>query len=131
MVTGTRRHVNGLDVPIVRLVPRNQRKVSDKYRKRIEASLRAVGLIEPFVVFPLGDDYEILDGGLRYEILLNLGVETVPCLIVHSSRRFHRQPHGQPAQPGPGDPYVAEVSRGTWTRRRSPTPWGSPGSGIG
>ena len=62
--------------------------MSDKYRKRIEASLRAVGLIEPFVVFPLGDDYEILDGGLRYEILLNLGVETVPCLIGASREGF-------------------------------------------
>jgi len=58
-----------------------RRKVNAKYRRRIEASIRAVGLIEPLVVYPVGDQYEILDGYLRYIILLELGVDTVPCLI--------------------------------------------------
>ena len=75
----------GVDISIVKLVPRNERKVAKKYRQRIEASLRAVGLIEPLIVFPLDDGYEILDGALRYRILLDHGVETVPCLI-HSVR---------------------------------------------
>ncbi len=73
--------VHGLDIPIVKLVPRNERVVSAKYIKRIEASLRAVGLIDPLIVFPQGDNYEILDGCLRYRILLDMGVETVPCLL--------------------------------------------------
>ncbi|TWU38669.1 Chromosome-partitioning protein Spo0J [Novipirellula aureliae] len=73
------------DISIVKLVPRNERKVAKKYSQRIEASLRAVGLIEPLIVFPLGDTYEILDGCLRYRILLEHGVETVPCLI-HDQR---------------------------------------------
>ena len=47
--------VDGRDLPIVRLVPRTERKVDKKYRQRIEASLRAVGLIEPLVVFDQGD----------------------------------------------------------------------------
>ncbi|TWU54893.1 Chromosome-partitioning protein Spo0J [Rubripirellula tenax] len=71
----------GVDISIVKLVPRSERKVAKKYRQRIEASLRAVGLIEPLIVFPLDDGYEILDGALRYRILLDHGVETVPCLI--------------------------------------------------
>jgi ParB family transcriptional regulator, chromosome partitioning protein len=79
------RPVEGVDISIVKLFPRNERKVPIKYRQRIEASLRAVGLIEPLIVYPLEDGYEILDGALRYRILLDLGVETVPCLI-HSSR---------------------------------------------
>jgi hypothetical protein len=74
-----------MDISIVKLIPRNERSVAKKYRQRIEASLRAVGLIEPLIVFPIKDGYEILDGALRYRILLDLGVETVPCLI-HSSR---------------------------------------------
>jgi hypothetical protein len=73
--------VHGLDIPIVKLVPRNERTVSAKYLKRIEASLKAVGLIEPLIVYPQGDNYEILDGCLRYRILLEMGVETVPCLL--------------------------------------------------
>ncbi len=78
----------GIDVPIVKLVPRNDRKVSETHMKRIESSLRAVGLIDPFVVFPDGDNYEILDGTLRYRILLDMGVETVPCLIAENREGF-------------------------------------------
>ena len=79
------KEVQGMDISIVKLIPRNERSVAKKYRQRIEASLRAVGLIEPLIVFPIKDGYEILDGALRYRILLDLGVETVPCLI-HTSR---------------------------------------------
>lgn len=74
-------HVDGRDLPIVKLMPRTERKVEKKYYQRIEASLRAVGLIEPLVVYDLGNSYEILDGRLRYRILLDMGVETVPCLV--------------------------------------------------
>ncbi len=77
--------VLGIDISIVKLVPRHERKVAKKYRERIEASLRAVGLIEPLIVFPVNDGYEILDGALRYRILLDLGVESVPCLV-HKTR---------------------------------------------
>lgn len=80
--------VQGLDVPIVKLVPRNERKVSKKYCKRIEASLRAVGLIEPLIVYRQGDNYEILDGCLRYRILLEMGIESVPCLLGHEREAF-------------------------------------------
>jgi ParB family chromosome partitioning protein len=84
MIT-TQQLVTGIDLPIVKLVPRSERNIQQKYRQRIEASIKAVGLIDPLIVFPLGDTYEILDGALRYRILLDLGVESVPCLI-HTSR---------------------------------------------
>lgn len=77
--------LQGIDLSIVKLVPRHERKIAKKYRQRIEASMRAVGLIEPLIVFPIEDSYEILDGTLRYQILLDQGVETVPCLI-HTAR---------------------------------------------
>ena len=80
--------VEGLDIPIVKLIPRNERRVSKKYYKRIEASLRACGLIEPLIVYPIGDDYEILDGCLRYQILLEMGVESVPCFINQEREAF-------------------------------------------
>ena len=80
--------VRGIDVPIVKLIPRRERKIGKKYYQRIEASLRAVGLIDPLIVFPQGDSYEILDGCLRYRILLEMGVETVPCLIANEREGF-------------------------------------------
>ncbi|MCA9177474.1 MAG: ParB N-terminal domain-containing protein [Planctomycetales bacterium] len=88
MSEGNGKLVQGLDIPIVKLVPRNERKVSKKYIKRIDASLRAVGLIEPLIVYPQGDNYEILDGCLRYRILLEMGVETVPCLLGSEREAF-------------------------------------------
>ena len=74
--------VHGCDLPIVKLVPRHDRDVSKKYYQRIEASLRAVGLIEPLIVFAQEDHYEILDGNVRFHILRQMGVATVPCLII-------------------------------------------------
>ncbi len=70
-----------LDVPILRLRPLRERRVSRREYDRILASLRAVGLIEPLVVYPDGDDYVILDGVQRYRALLEMGVELVPCLV--------------------------------------------------
>ena len=79
---------NGIDLPIVKLLPRTERKVHPKYLKRIEASLRAVGLIEPLIVFAHEDHYEILDGNLRYRILLEMGVEMVPCIVWKERESF-------------------------------------------
>lgn len=76
-----KRH-HSFDIPIDRLVPGCERKVDKKHYDRIEASLRAVGLVEPLVVCPQGDSFEILDGCLRYQILLELGERTVRCRIV-------------------------------------------------
>ena len=73
--------VDGRDLPIIKLVPRTKHTATKKYHQRIEASLRAVGLIEPLIVYDQGDTFEILDGNLRYEVLLEMGVETVPCLV--------------------------------------------------
>lgn len=47
-----------------------------------------MGLLEPLIVYPQGDNYEILDGCLRYRILLDWGVETVPCLIGRQREAF-------------------------------------------
>ena len=82
------RELEGIDVPITRLVPRSKRKVARKYVARIEASLRTVGLIDPLLVYPDGDCYEILDGHIRYGILLEMGVESVPCLVAPEREGF-------------------------------------------
>lgn len=80
--------VDGRDLPIVKLVPRSERQVNKKHYQRIEASLRAVGLLEPLIVYDHAGTYEILDGRLRYRILLDMGVETVPCLVWKEREAF-------------------------------------------
>lgn len=70
-----------VDVPISRLRPLRERTVSKREYERILASIRAIGLIEPLIVFPDGEDYVILDGRVRHRALLELGVEIVPCIL--------------------------------------------------
>jgi hypothetical protein len=69
------------DVPIIRLRPLRDRKVTKREYDKILASIKAIGLIEPLVVYAEGDDCVILDGVQRYRALLELGVETVPCIL--------------------------------------------------
>ena len=71
----------GLDVSVARLRPLRERMITKREYDRIVASIKAVGLIEPLVIYPEGDDYVILDGAQRYRALVELGVEVVPCLI--------------------------------------------------
>ncbi len=70
-----------LDIPIIRLRPLRDRKVTRREYERILASIKAIGLIEPLIVFPDGQDYVILDGVQRYRALLELGIEVVPCIV--------------------------------------------------
>ncbi len=71
----------GLDIPMIRLRPLRDRKVSKREFSRIQISIKVVGLIEPLVVYPEGDDFLILDGVQRYRALLEMGVEVAPCII--------------------------------------------------
>jgi ParB-like chromosome segregation protein Spo0J len=73
-----------VDVPIVKLVPVRERKVSKKSYDTLVANLKAVGLIEPLCVCEENGQYLILDGYLRYTALLEMGVESIPCLVLPS-----------------------------------------------
>jgi ParB family chromosome partitioning protein len=70
-----------LDIPIIRLRPLRDRHVTKREYDRILATLKAIGLIEPLIVYPDGDDYVILDGVQRYRVFLDLGIEVVPCIV--------------------------------------------------
>src|SRR5580692_7971936 len=78
----------GLDIPLIRLRPLRERKITKREFDRILASIKVVGLIEPLVVFPEGDDYVILDGVQRYRALLEMGVEVAPCIIGKQREAF-------------------------------------------
>lgn len=78
----------GLDVPVTRLRPLRDRKITKREHDRIIASIKAVGLIEPLVIFPEGADYVILDGAQCYRALVELGVEVVPCILGKQREAF-------------------------------------------
>lgn len=80
--------INGQDIPTVKLKPLRERQISQRARNRIAASIEAVGLIEPLVVFPEKDNFVILNGYVRYTILLEMGVETIPCIIWKEKEAF-------------------------------------------
>ncbi len=76
--------VKGMDVPIVKLNPLRKRTIAAKAYAKLLANLRAVGLIEPLCVCQEGDQFHILDGYIRYTALIELGVDTAPCLVLDS-----------------------------------------------
>jgi hypothetical protein len=78
----------GIDVPVTRLRPLRDRKVTKREYDRIVASIKAVGLLEPLGIFPEGEDYVILDGGQCYRALVEQGVEVVPCILRKQREAF-------------------------------------------
>jgi ParB family transcriptional regulator, chromosome partitioning protein len=80
--------LEGLDIPLIRLRPLRERTVTRREYNRIVASIKAVGLLEPLLVYPDGDDYVILDGAQRYRALLEIGVEVVPCILGKQREAF-------------------------------------------
>ena len=78
----------GIDVPVSRLRPLRERKITAREHDRIVASIKVVGLIEPLVIYPDGDGYVILDGAQCYRALVELGVDLVPCILGKQREAF-------------------------------------------
>ena len=77
------------DILPLRKIPQAT-KACVKYR-RIAASIREVGIIEPLVVYPQSnakEGYMLLDGHIRLEILKDLKETTVDCLIALDDEAF-------------------------------------------
>ena len=77
----------GLTLPLDKILPTKRLKdattASPKY-KRILASVRTLGVIEPLVVYPQdrkSGNYILLDGHLRHHVLKSLDVEETFCLV--------------------------------------------------
>jgi hypothetical protein len=85
-------HFTTIELRPDQLIPRKHLspalKHSPKYRQ-IKASLQAIGLIEPLVVFPKANDhYLILDGHVRAAILTELAVPSIMCLIATEEEAY-------------------------------------------
>ena len=81
-------------VPLERILPsrkiESSTKKTGKY-KCIEASIRELGLIEPLVIYPHrkgAQNYMLLDGHIRLEILKDLKEIAVKCLVATDDEAF-------------------------------------------
>lgn len=76
-----------ITIPTQSIVPLKQLRPSTKKSQKflqIAASIRAIGVVEPLVVCPIPrrkSCYCLLDGLLRLEVLKDMGVQDVECLI--------------------------------------------------
>ncbi|MBA3936252.1 MAG: ParB N-terminal domain-containing protein [Planctomycetes bacterium] len=80
--SGPNEKVDPVDVALSDLVPVRKRTASKVVFSRLEANIRAVGLIEPLLIYVHQGQRFIIDGYLRYKVLVSMGVEVVPCIII-------------------------------------------------
>jgi len=74
-----------VDIPIRQLVEAawNPNQMDEDMVGRLRASLLKYGLVENLVVRAAGDGlYEVLSGNQRLKVLKEMGVTTVPCVVV-------------------------------------------------
>jgi ParB/RepB/Spo0J family partition protein len=73
-----------VEIGIEQLAPNpwNPNRMSEAIRAKLKAYLQREGFVEPLVVRPLGDCYQILGGFHRWEIAKELNYRTVPCVVV-------------------------------------------------
>jgi ParB family transcriptional regulator, chromosome partitioning protein len=78
-----------IDIRIEKLSPNpwNPNRMSPEMKHKLKEYLKREGFVEPIVVRPIGDGYEILGGFHRWTIAGELGLETVPCVILNLDDR--------------------------------------------
>ena len=70
------------DIPLIKLKKIKCRRIDPQTLAKIRTSIKQVGLLEPLHVSPSqGGYHNILDGDYRFDILLEMGLETAPCII--------------------------------------------------
>jgi len=84
----------GLVVPVANILPMKQLKPSikstQKY-KQVLCSVRELGIIEPLIVFPQpeqAENYLLLDGHIRLEVLKQLGHAEARCLVATDDETY-------------------------------------------
>ena len=62
--------------------PWNPNRMSEEMQAKLKVYIEREGFVEPLVVRPKGERYEILGGYHRWGIAKELGYETVPCVVL-------------------------------------------------
>ena len=84
-------------LPVGTIVPQKQINWDQRHGKfyqQLESSLKHVGLIEPLVVYPKAPgEYLLLDGHVRLEILKQMGIAEVKCLLSTDDEAYSYNKH--------------------------------------
>ena len=72
------------EIPVEKLTPNpwNPNRMSEEMRSKLKAYIDREGFVEPIVVRPHGEGFQILGGFHRWGIARDLGYPTVPCVVV-------------------------------------------------
>ena len=63
------------------IIPSKEKVVIDDNFQKLVESIRMNGILEPLLLRPLGEKYEIVIGNKRYEAARLLGIRTVPVIV--------------------------------------------------
>lgn len=69
-------------MPLIELTPVRKRTARQSVFDRLEANIRAVGLLEPLLIYEHHGQRFIIDGYLRYQVLKQIGITSAPCIIL-------------------------------------------------
>ena len=73
-----------VEIGVEKLTPNpwNPNRMSEEMRAKLKAYIEREGFVEPIVVRPHGEGFQILGGFHRWGIAKDLGYHTVPCVVV-------------------------------------------------
>ncbi|PSH02561.1 MAG: chromosome partitioning protein ParB [Acidobacteria bacterium] len=80
-----------LTLPISKIAPQRELPLSTRSSttyKQISASVKEVGLVQALIVFPQGEQYLLLDGHLRLDVISQLGWTEVECIIATDDEAY-------------------------------------------
>ena len=85
--SGIKLHSPEQDEISVELIERNRFQPRREFDQRaideLAESIRKHGVLQPLLVRPKGDGYELIAGERRWRATRQVGLETVPCRVVH------------------------------------------------
>jgi ParB-like chromosome segregation protein Spo0J len=72
----------GEDIPLIKLKKTKCRDIKPKAFAKLRSTIENIGLLEPLLVSPREDGcYNILAGESCFDVMMEMGMETAPCMI--------------------------------------------------